>query len=68
MARELGHKDYFSLQVASYGMTTEEMVKLQDDFMRELRPLFLQLHTWTKDELAKKYGQPVPKLHSSPLD
>lgn len=60
VARELGYPDYFALQVASYGMTTEEMVKLQDDFMRELRPLYLQLHTWAKYELAKKYGQPVP--------
>jgi peptidyl-dipeptidase A len=61
VAKELGHPDYFALQVASYGMTTDEMVKLQDDFMRELRPLYLQLHTWAKYELAKKYGQPVPK-------
>jgi peptidyl-dipeptidase A len=30
--------------------------------MRELRPLYLQLHTWVKYELAKKFGQPVPKL------
>ena len=62
VAQELGHKDYFALQVASYEMTTDEMVKLQDEFMRELRPLYLQLHTWAKHELAKKYNQPVPKL------
>lgn len=62
VARELGHADYFALQVAGYDMTTDEMVKLQDEFMRELRPLYLQLHTWTKHELAKKYGQPVPNL------
>lgn len=61
VARELGHPDYLALQVAGYGMTPAEMVKLQDDFMRELRPLYLQLHTWVKYELAKKYGQPVPK-------
>lgn len=61
VAKELGHPDYFALQVASYGMTTDEMVKLQEDFMRELKPLYLQLHTWVKYELAKKYGQPVPK-------
>ncbi len=60
-AQELGYPDYFALQVAGYGMTSEEMVKLQDDFMRELRPLYLQLHTWAKYELARKYGQPVPK-------
>ena len=61
VARELGHPDYFGLQVANYGLTTEEMVKLQDEFLRELRPLFLQLHTWAKHELAKRYGQAVPK-------
>lgn len=60
VAKELGYPDYFALQVASYGMTTEEMVKLQDEFMRELRPLYLQLHTYVKHELARKYGQPVP--------
>ncbi|KAB2664919.1 MAG: M2 family metallopeptidase [Verrucomicrobia bacterium] len=59
-AREMGYHDYFALQVAGYGMTTEEMVKLNEEFMRALRPLYLQLHTWTKHTLAKKYGQPVP--------
>ncbi len=62
VARELGHHDYFALQMAAYGMTTDEMVRLNDEFMRVLRPLYLQLHTWTKYELAKRYGQPVPKL------
>ncbi len=61
-ARELGHKDYFALQVASYGMTAEEMIALNDKFLSELRPLYLQLHTWAKHELAKKFNQPVPKL------
>ena len=61
VARELGYSNYFAVQVAAYGMTTDEMVKLQQDFMRELRPLYLQLHTWTKHELSKRYGQPVPK-------
>ena len=60
VARELGHHDYFALEVASYGMTTEEMVRLQDEFMRELRPLYLQLHTWAKYKLAEKFHQPVP--------
>jgi len=60
-AKELGHHDYFALQVAAYGMTTDEMIKLHDDFLKELRPLYLQLHTWTKYKLAEKYHQPVPK-------
>jgi peptidyl-dipeptidase A len=61
VAKELDYPDYFALQVAGYGMTTEEMIKLQDSFMRELRPLYLQLHTWVKYKLAEKYKQPVPK-------
>ena len=60
-AQELGHSNYFALQVARYGMTTEEMVRLNEDFLRELTPLYRQLHTWTKHQLAKRYGQPVPK-------
>ena len=41
-------------------MTTDEMMKMNDDFMRDLRPLYLQLHTWAKYKLAEKYHQPVP--------
>jgi peptidyl-dipeptidase A len=62
VARELGHSNYFALQVAAYDMKSDEMVKLQQEFMREMRPLYLLLHTWVKHELARKYGQPVPKL------
>ena len=61
VAQEMGYPDYFSLQVAGYGMTTAEMIKLNDDFMQVLRPLYLQLHTWVKYKLAEKYHQPVPK-------
>jgi peptidyl-dipeptidase A len=62
VAREMGYTDYFSLQVARYGMTADEMLRLNAEFMRVLRPLYLQLHTWTKHTLAAKFGQPVPKL------
>src|SRR6266404_760938 len=39
----------------------EEMLKMLDDWMATLRPLYLQLHTWAKYKLAEKYHQPVPK-------
>ena len=61
VARELGFHDYFALQVARHDMATDEMLKMHEDFLRELRPLYLQLHTWARYELAKRYGQPVPK-------
>ncbi|WP_146180104.1 M2 family metallopeptidase [Opitutus sp. ER46] len=61
VAQEMGFNDYFALQVAGYQMSTDEMLKLNEEFMRVLRPLYLQLHTWVKYKLAAKYGQPVPK-------
>lgn len=61
VAKEMKYPDYFSLQVAAYGMTTDEMLKMLEDWMTTLRPLYLQLHTWAKYKLAEKYHQPVPK-------
>src|SRR5216110_1078496 len=61
VAKEMQYPDYFSLEVAAYGMTTDEMLKMLDDWMATLRPLYLQLHTWAKYKLAEKYHQPVPK-------
>src|SRR5919198_3043082 len=61
VAKEMQYPDYFSLEVAAYGMTTDEMLKMLDDWMATLRPLYLQLHTWAKYKLAEKFHQPVPK-------
>jgi peptidyl-dipeptidase A len=61
VAKEMNHPDYFGLQVSNYGMTTDEMLKMLEGWMTTLRPLYLQLHTWTKYKLAEKYHQPVPK-------
>jgi peptidyl-dipeptidase A len=59
----LGYKDYFAYQVAEYGMTTEEMIALNDRFVREIWPLYRELHTWARYELAAKYGaSEVPEL------
>jgi peptidyl-dipeptidase A len=61
VAEEMKYPDYFSLEVAAYGMTADEMLKMQEDWMKTLRPLYLQLHTWAKYKLAEKFHQPVPK-------
>lgn len=60
VAGEMNYPDYFTLQVAPYGMTADEMVKMNEQFMKDLRPLYLQLHTWAKYKLAEKFHQPVP--------
>lgn len=60
--RALGYPDYFSYMVSEYGMTTEQMAAKIQEINRELRPLFIELHTWARHELAKRNGEPVPDL------
>src|SRR5690606_32557277 len=55
--KELGYNDYFSYQVSDYNMKTDEMMQTMDRLMNELYPLYRELHTWMRYELAKKYGQ-----------
>jgi len=40
--KKMKYPDYFSLEVAAYGMTTDEMLKMLEDWMATLRPLYLQ--------------------------
>jgi peptidyl-dipeptidase A len=56
----LGFADYFTYQVSEYGMTTEEMLAMNDNFIKEIWPLYRELHTWARYELAKKFNQKVP--------
>lgn len=58
--RPLGYSSYVNYQISDYGMTGEEMLQLLDKFNRELRPLYRELHTYARYELAKRYNQPVP--------
>lgn len=51
----LGYSDFFSYQVSDYGMTTEEMMDLNQQLIKEIWPLYRELHTWARYELAKKY-------------
>ncbi len=60
VAREMGYDSFFALQVAGYDMTVDEMMALMERLVGDLRPLYEQLHTWTKHELAERYGQEVP--------
>ncbi|HWJ22473.1 MAG TPA: M2 family metallopeptidase [Gemmatimonadaceae bacterium] len=58
----LGYPDYFTYQVSDYGMTTPEMMALLDTMNVQLRPLYRELHTWARYELARRYKRPVPAL------
>ncbi|MGV3588876.1 MAG: M2 family metallopeptidase [Adhaeribacter sp.] len=59
----LGYDDYFSYQASDYGMKREEMMDLMRRINKELMPLYRELHTYARYELAKKYNQSqVPDL------
>ncbi|MCH8928575.1 MAG: M2 family metallopeptidase, partial [Candidatus Marinimicrobia bacterium] len=58
----LGYDNFFQYQVSDYGMTVEEMTDLMNSFNRDLRPLYRELHTYWRYELAEKYNLPVPEM------
>lgn len=61
-SKELGYSNFYSLQIADYGMTTAEMMKLLDDSLAALRPLLVELQCYARKKLAKRYGQKEPVL------
>ncbi len=60
VARAMGFADFFALQVADYGMTTPEMIRVCDRLVSDTLPLYRQLHAWARQVLAKRYQVPVP--------
>lgn len=61
VAKEMGYSSFFALQVSDYGMSVAEMMALMEQFQTDLKPLYEQVHTYAKYELAKRYNQPPPK-------
>ncbi|HET6528077.1 MAG TPA: M2 family metallopeptidase [Balneolaceae bacterium] len=59
----LGYDNYFAYQVSEYGMSVEEMMDLMEQITKELYPLYRELHTYARYELAEKYGvEEVPDM------
>jgi len=58
--RALGYDDYFTYQVSDYNMESTEMMQTMDRLMQELYPLYRELHTWMRYEMAAKYNAAVP--------
>lgn len=59
-AKELGFADTGAMWRAKYDMTPEAFAKELDRLYEQLRPLYLQLHTYVRTKLRKKYGDVVP--------
>lgn len=58
----LDYDDFFAYKASAYGMSAEEMLKLNQGFVREVWPLYRELHTWARYELAERYGTQVPEM------
>lgn len=56
----LGYADYFAYQASEYGMSTDELIATTRGMIKDIWPLYRELHTWARYELARKYNKPVP--------
>lgn len=57
----LGYDNYLHYQVSDYGMDVAEMRELLHKVINDIWPLYRELHTWTRYELANQYGKEVPE-------
>ncbi len=58
----LGYDDFFTYQVSDYGMTVDEMRNVCQNMIKDIWPLYRELHTWARYILAEKYGEDVPEM------
>ena len=58
----LGYDDFFAYQVSEYGMTVDEMRDVCQSMIKDIWPLYRELHTWARYTLAEKYNAEVPDL------
>ena len=57
----LDYENYFQFQVSDYDMETGQMIDLNHRLINEIWPLYRELHTWARYELARRYNEPVPQ-------
>ncbi|MDX1579542.1 MAG: M2 family metallopeptidase, partial [Gemmatimonadota bacterium] len=60
--RALGWTDFAELKTSAYGMPRDELLALMDELVADAWPLYRELHTWARHELAARYGEAVPEL------
>ena len=58
-ANELGFKDVGAMWRSGYDMPADDFAKLTDKLWLEVKPLYDELHTYTRNKLNAKYGDAV---------
>ena len=61
-ARELGFADTGALWRSGYDMPADDFVKEADRLFEQVKPLYEQLHCFTRAELNKKHGDEIVPL------
>ncbi|MEI7802880.1 MAG: M2 family metallopeptidase [Bacteroidota bacterium] len=56
----LGYADFFNYNSTIFGYNAEQLIDVTHGMIKDVWPLYRELHTWARYELAKKYKQPVP--------
>jgi peptidyl-dipeptidase A len=60
--KPLGYSDYFAYQASEYGMSVDDLRKVTHGMIADAWPLYRELHTWARYELAKKYNIPEASI------
>ena len=60
-AVELGYKDVGAMWRSGYDMQASEFPKLMDKLWLQVKPLYDELHCYTRAKLSEKYGPAVQK-------
>ncbi len=58
--REVGFDDYFDFKAAGYGLDRDGVIARSEDLVEDVWPLYRELHTWARHELAARLAEPVP--------
>jgi peptidyl-dipeptidase A len=58
-AKELGYADTGAMWRSQYDMTPEQFSAMYERLLNELKPLYVQLHCYTRTKLNQKYGNSV---------
>ena len=58
-AAELGYKDTGDLWRSNYDMTPDAFTAMTETLWGEVKPLYIQLHCYTRKKLNEKYGDSV---------
>lgn len=58
-AKELGYRDVGAMWRSNYDMPADDFAKLTDKLWTEVKPLYDELHCYTRTKLNAKYGDAV---------